>query len=96
MSTATERIPVLVTKAQKANLTARAKAAGFSTGEFLRRAGEFYNPSDDEALLTGLLNQVAKSTRQTEKTIDDVLDFVAASEKRLVKLAVPHKSGKAV
>ena len=40
MTTATERIPVLVTKFQKQQLTSKAKAAGLSTGEFLRRAGE--------------------------------------------------------
>ena len=57
MSTATERIPVLVTKTQKQRLMARAKAAGLSTGEFLRRAAESYSPSEDEVLLEGLLKQ---------------------------------------
>lgn len=95
MSAATERIPVLVTKAQKQRLTARAKAAGVSTGEFLRRAGESYSPSEDEALLEGLLNQVVKSTRQAEKAIDDALAFVAASEKRLARLAPAAPARKA-
>lgn len=95
MSTATERIPVLVTKAQKQRLTARAKAAGLSTGEFLRRAGEGYSPSEDEALLEGLLNQVAKTTKQAEKAIDDALAYVAASEKRLAKLASSEQDKKA-
>ncbi len=95
MNTATERIPVLVTKAQKQRLTARAKAAGLSTGEFLRRAGEGYSPSEDEALLEGLLNQVAKTTKQAEKAIDDALAYVAASEKRLAKLASSEQDKKA-
>ncbi len=86
MSAATERIPVLVTKTQKQQLTARAKAAGMSTGEFLRRAGESYSPSEDEALLEGLLNQVAKTSKQAERSIDAALASVAASERRLSKI----------
>lgn len=95
MSAATERIPVLVTKSQKARLVARAKEAGLSTGEFLRRAGEEYNPSEDEELLKGLLTQVEKSTLEAEKAIDDALAFVAESEKRLAKLGAGRRERKA-
>ncbi|MBK8815091.1 MAG: hypothetical protein IPN42_06090 [Methylococcaceae bacterium] len=83
MTTASERIPVLVTKTQKQQLTAKAKAAGLSTGEFLRRAGESYSASEDQDLLEGLLDQVIKITAKTEQAIDNALDFVAASEQRL-------------
>ena len=86
MTTATERIPVLVTKKQKAILVTRAKSAGLSMGEFLRRAGENYSPSEDEVLLDGLLNQVAKSTIKASAAIDDAMAFVAASEKRMQQL----------
>lgn len=86
MSTISERIPVLVSKTQKQNLVAKAKAAGLSTGEFLRRAGENYTPSEEEDLLTGMLDQILKITAQTEKTIDESLAFVDASEQRLAKL----------
>lgn len=91
MSAATERIPVLVTKTQKQRLTARAKAAGLSTGEFLRRAAECYSPSEDEVLLEGLLKQVAKTTQQAERAIDDALAYVAASERRLAKASAERK-----
>ena len=86
MSNANERIPVLVTKAQKQRLTARAKAAGLSTGEYLRRAGDAYQPEDEEAMLQGLLDQVLKTTRQAERAMEEALAYVAASEKRLAKL----------
>lgn len=86
MSTATERIPVLVTKHQKQELTSKAKAAGLSTGEFLRRAGENYSALEDQDLLEGLLDQVVKITAKTEQAIDDALAFVAASELRLSEL----------
>ena len=91
MTTATERIPVLVTKKQKAFLVNRAKTAGLSTGEFLRRAGENYSPSEDDVLLDGLLNQVAKSTIKASEAIDDALAFVAASEKRMQRLGKASK-----
>ena len=95
MNTASERIPVLVTKAQKQRLTARAKAAGLSTGEFLRRAGEDYSPAEEDALLEGLLVQVAKTTKQAEKAIDAALAFIAASERRLTKLETATQTRKA-
>jgi hypothetical protein len=94
MTTATERIPVLVTKFQKQQLTAKAKAAGLSTGEFLRRAGESYSASEDQDLLEGLLDQVVKITAKTEKSIDDALAFVAASEQRLAELDAGIKRNK--
>jgi hypothetical protein len=86
MSVASERIPVLVTKFQKQQLTAKAKAAGLSTGEFLRRAGESYSASEDQDVLEGLLDQVVKITAKTEQAIEDALAFVAASERRLAEL----------
>ncbi|HCW07114.1 MAG TPA: hypothetical protein DGG95_07100 [Cytophagales bacterium] len=91
MKTSTERIPVLVTKVQKQQLTAKAKAAGLSTGEFLRRAGENYSASEDQDLKEGLLDQVVKITAKTEQAIDDALAFVAASEHRLMELDAKAK-----
>jgi hypothetical protein len=91
MSTASERIPVLVTKSQKQQLTAKAKAAGLSTGEFLRRAGESYSASEDQDLLESLLDQVVKITANSERAIDDSLAFVAASEQRLAKLETSRR-----
>lgn len=86
MTTATERIPVLVTKAQKAELARKAKAANLTMGEFLRRAGDAYDPQEDPALLAGLIDQVLKSTTEATQAIDEALRCVAESEARLTKL----------
>jgi hypothetical protein len=86
MTTATERIPVLVTETQKARIAKMAKASGMTMGEFLRRAAESYTPGDDDKLLEGLANQVIKSTVSASRAIDDALAFIAASEKRIAKL----------
>lgn len=90
--TANERIVVLATKEQKRRFAAQAKAAGLSTGEFLRRAGETYISPEDEELLGGMLSQVSKAAMQSMRAIDDALAFVARSEKRLEKLGSSRNS----
>jgi uncharacterized protein (DUF885 family) len=85
MATASERIPVLVTGAEKARISKGAKAAGLSMGEYLRRAASAYRPSEDEddAALDGLLTQVRKTTASASAAIDDALAKVAESNKRI-------------
>ena len=86
MATATSRIPVLVTAAQKARIEKMAKAAGVSTSEYIRRAAEAYRPSEDEALLEGLLGQVMKTTARAASELDKTLAFIAASQARIAKI----------
>jgi hypothetical protein len=80
---ATDRIPVLVTKPEKARFAKMARAAGVSVGEFFRRAADAYNPSEDERLLEGMIDQMNKTTAQASAAIDDALAFVEASNKRI-------------
>lgn len=86
MATATARIPVLVTDAQKARIAKKAKASGLTMGEFLRRAADSYSPREDEELLEGLVKQVLKTTEKANLAIDDALAFVAASQERIAKI----------
>lgn len=86
MTTATERIPVLVTPSEKQQINRSAKAAGVSMGEFLRRAASSYRPDDDEAALSGLLEQVNKTTASASAAIDRALSEVAASNRRIAAL----------
>lgn len=86
MATATARIPVLVTEAQKASIAEKAKAAGLTMGEFLRRAAESYSPSEEEKLLEGLVTQVLETTEKANRAIDDALAYVAASEARIAEI----------
>lgn len=48
-SAATERVVVLMTPEDKRALEERAKAAGISVGELVRRAVEAYDPAGEEA-----------------------------------------------
>ncbi len=86
MTTATDRIPVLVTPDEKSRIAKRAKAAGLSTGEFLRRAAAAFHPSEDDALLAGMIDQMNKTTAQAGEAIDQALAFVEASNQRIAAM----------
>lgn len=83
---ASERIPVLVTPQQKARIAAMADAAGLKMGEFLRRAADAYAPSEDDAILEGMIEQMVKTTEQASAAIDEALAFVEASNQRIAAL----------
>ncbi|GHU38860.1 hypothetical protein AGMMS50256_38420 [Betaproteobacteria bacterium] len=86
MTTATQRIPVLVTPAEKKQIAKMAKDAGLSMGEFFRRAATAFRPSDEEKLLEGMIEQMNKTTAQASAAIDDALAFVEASNKRIAAM----------
>lgn len=86
MATATERVPVLMTPAEKKKIVSRAKKAGITTAEYMRRAAESYRPSDDDKALEAMIEEMNKATKNAEKAIDDMLAFVAESNRRIAKL----------
>ena len=86
MASATERIPVLVTRQEKGQIAAMAKAAGMSMGEFLRRAAASFRPSEDDRVLEGMIEQMTMATAQANAAIDDALAFVEASNRRIEAL----------
>ena len=86
MATATERIPVLVTAAEKGHIAKMAKSAGLSMGEFLRRAAVSFRSSDDDQILEGLIDQMNKTTAQANAAIDKALAYVEASNKRIAAM----------
>lgn len=92
MTTATERIPVLVTPAEKRQIARMAKATGLSMGEFLRRAAASFHPSDDDQVLEGMIGQMVKTTARASAAIDEALAFVEASNKRIKSLEARKKA----
>jgi len=85
MATLSERVPVLMTPKEKANIAKKAKKAGLSMGEYLRRAGESFLPDDDKAL-EGMIEQMLKTTAQANQALDDALAFVEASNQRIAAM----------
>lgn len=86
MATATERIPVLVTAAEKGHIAQMAKSAGLSMGEFLRRAATSFRSTDDDRILEGMIDQMNKTTIQANAAIDKALAYVEASNKRIAAM----------
>jgi len=83
MATASERIPVLVTPAEKGQIAMRAKASGLSTGEFFRRAAASFRPTEEDKILEGMIDQMNKTTAKASASIDEALAYVEASNKRI-------------
>lgn len=81
-----ERIPVLLTAAEKGRIVKMSKAAGLSMGEFLRRAAAAFQPSEDDEMLEGMINQMNKTSAQASAAIDEALAFVEASNKRIARM----------
>lgn len=91
MKTATERIPVLMTTNEKARIAKMAKDAGLSMGEFLRRAAASFSPSQDDAALEGMIDQMAKTTKAANRALDDALAYVEKSNKRIAAMESKRK-----
>lgn len=92
MAAATERVPVLMTPAEKKRVVAKAKKIGLTTGEYMRRAAEGYRSANDDKALEAMIEEMNKATRSAEMAIDDALAFVEASNKRIAKMEADAKS----
>jgi hypothetical protein len=95
MPTASERLPVLVTKEQKARIAEKARAANLTMGELVRRAVEAYEPAEEEQMLDGLIEQVRCTTAQAAQAMEEALAFVSASQQRIDQLESEHAAREA-
>jgi uncharacterized protein (DUF1778 family) len=86
----TERIPLLVTPAQKALFIKKAKAFKLTVNEFVRRAAEVYNPSDDDEALIRLIAQVKQTTHEATAALDAALKSCADSNRRIADMETAH------
>ena len=86
MATASERITVLVTPAEKKRIAKLAKKAGVSRGEFMRRAALSYCLPVGGAALDQMLALMDNSTSKASAAIDDALAFVEASNHRIAEM----------
>jgi hypothetical protein len=92
MTTATARIPVLMTVKEKLQIAKKAKEAGMSMGEYLRRAAESFRPSEDDKALVAMIDQMAKATDRADQAIEAALDFVDASNLRIAAMEAKRKA----
>jgi hypothetical protein len=86
VATATERIVVQVTKAQKHAIAQSAKRLGLNVSELMRQAAQGFTPPEDEQEVLALVERVNASTKEANDALDDALSFVAESNKRIAAM----------
>ena len=74
---ATERVVVLMSHAQKAEVAERARADGISVGDYMRRAA-----LEDDDLIEPLLEELRASTQRAAAALDVTLSRLADVEAR--------------
>ena len=89
---ATARIPLLVTLTQKTLLVKKAKASNLTVNEFVRRAAEAYDPTDNDAAWGRLIDQVRTTTREATNALDTTLQSCEASNQRIAAMEAAHAS----
>lgn len=94
MAAATQRVPVLMTTKEKAEIGRRAKEAGLSVGEYLRRAGKSYRPSGDDRALEAMIDQMLEATERADRAIDEALAYVEASNRRIAGMEAARETAR--
>lgn len=55
-------------------------------GEFLKRAAAPFNPSDDNVVIEGMIDQMVKTAQAANIALDDALAYVEQSNKRIAAM----------
>jgi hypothetical protein len=82
---ATERVTTLMTPAEKAALEAKAKGAGVSVGEFVRRSVEAFDPDQATSLaqLAAVAAELTRSNQAAAQALDQALANIEATRAQL-------------
>jgi hypothetical protein len=80
---AVERIVVQATATDKRSIAAKAKRLDLPVSELMRRGAFAYEPSDTDGELAALADAAKSAADRAATAIDDALDFIAASNKRI-------------
>lgn len=80
---ASERIPVLVTAEEKAEIQRLAKEQNLSASEYLRRGARSFRSEEEDELLEGLSDMIAKTVARAKATADAALRGIAESNRRM-------------
>lgn len=86
MAGATERIVVQATSRDKKVITAKAKRLGLPVSELMRRGAVAYESGESDAELAALAQAAKDAADRAGAAIDDALNFIAASEKRITAM----------
>jgi hypothetical protein len=90
MATAIARIVVQATTRDKKAIVAKARALGIPISELMRRGALEYQSSESDAELATLADAAKAAADRAGAAIDDSLDFIAKSNKRIAALQALH------
>lgn len=86
VTAAIERIVVQATPQEKKLISAKAKRLGLPVSELMRRGAAAYSSEQADEELGVLADAAKAASDRASDSIDDVLDFVAQSEKRIAAM----------
>lgn len=86
MAAAVERIVVQATPQEKRAIMAKAKKLGLPISELMRRGATAYKPTQADEELGALADAAKAAADRAGASIDEALDFIAASNKRIAAL----------
>lgn len=86
MAAAVERIVVQATALDKKAITAKAKKLDLPVSELMRRGAFAYEPGEADGELNALAAAAKRAADRAGAAIDDALDFIAASNKRIAAM----------
>ena len=94
-ATAVERIVVQATLHDKKAIAAKAKKFAMPISELMRRGAFAYAPDNSDQELGALADAAKGAADRAGTSIDDAMDFIAASNKRIASMeSVAAKSAK--
>jgi hypothetical protein len=85
-SAAVERIVVQATSNEKKAISAKAKKLGLPVSELMRRGAASYNSATEDEELGVLADAAKEAANRASDSIDEVLAFVEASNKRIAAM----------
>ena len=86
MATAVQRIVVQATVQDKKAITAKAKRLDIPIAELMRRGAFAYQSNEADAELGALADTAKAAADRAGASIDDALDFIAKSNKRIAAM----------
>ena len=83
MATAIARIVVQATAQDKKTIAAKARRLKLPISELMRRGAFAYEPNEADEELGALADSAKAAAERAGAAIDDALEFIAASDKRI-------------
>jgi hypothetical protein len=93
---AIERIVVQATPQEKKAIMTKAKKLGLPIAELMRRGAAAYEPTEADEELGALADKAKDAADRASNSIDEVLDFIEASNKRIAAMEAKAARAKKV